>query len=88
MAKVHLVGLQPLDFPNKDGEQIKGINLHVNYDDENVYGEKADTKFLSDILCRNKGITIDTLLPYIGTDIDIEVNLKGKVTGINPITSI
>lgn len=86
MAKVHLVGVQPLDFPNKEGDQIKGINLHVNYDDENVYGKKADTKFLSDILCVNKGITVDTLLPLCGTDIDIDVNLKGKVTGITPLT--
>ncbi|MGN0688373.1 MAG: hypothetical protein ACI4KA_09740 [Oscillospiraceae bacterium] len=83
MAKVHLVGLQLLDFPNKDGEQIKGINLHINYDDENVYGKKADTKFLSDILCKNKGITIDTLLSLIDNDIDIQVNLKGKVVGIS-----
>ena len=86
MAKVHLVGIQPLDFPNNKGEQIKGINLHVNFEDDNVYGHKADTKFLSDILCNNKGITIETLLPYLDTDIDIEVNLKGKVTGITSVT--
>lgn len=86
MAKVHLVGVQPLDFPNKEGVQIKGINLHVNFEDDNVYGQKADTKFLSDVLCVNKGITIESLLPYLDTDIDIEVNLKGKVTGITPIS--
>lgn len=86
MAKVHLVGVQPLDFPNNKGEQIKGINLHINCEDDDVYGQRADTKFLSDILCKNKGITIDTLLPYLDSDIEIDVNLKGKVTGITPLT--
>ncbi len=86
MAKVHLVGVQPLDFPNDKGEQIKGINLHVNYDDENVYGQKAGTKFLSDALCTTKGITIDSLLPYCDNDIEVELNFKGKVTGITLLT--
>lgn len=30
MAKVHLIGVQWLDFPSKkDGKQVVGINLHV-----------------------------------------------------------
>lgn len=85
MARVHLVGLQPLDFENQSGETIKGINLHINYEDENVYGKKADKKFLSDILCKNKGYDIDGLLQFLDDDIEIEVNLKGKVTGIKAV---
>lgn len=80
--KVELVGLQPLDFPSKDGGQIKGINLEINFKDDNVYGKRADAKFISDIALKNLGITLDELLPLINSEVDLELNLKGKVVGI------
>ena len=85
--KVRLVGLHPLDFPSSDGTQIKGINLECNFDDEGTYGKKADHKFMSDIVLKNRGLQLDDLLPLIGSDVDLELNFKGKVNGISPIAS-
>lgn len=84
--KVKLVGLQPLDFPSKDGGQIKGINLQCNFKDDNVYGEKADAKFISDIALKNLGIAVDDLLPFIDSEVDLELNFKGKVVGISKVS--
>ena len=83
--KVELVGLQPLDFPSKDGGQIMGINLEINFKDDNVYGKRADAKFISDIALKNLGITLDELLPLINSEVDLELNLKGKVVGIQKL---
>lgn len=84
MAVVHLVGVQWLDFPSKkDGKQVTGINLHVNYLDDNVHGMKADTKFISKFMCDNLGITAQDLYPYEGHDIELELNLAGKVCGVS-----
>lgn len=85
--KVRLVGLQPLDFESKDGGQIKGINLQCNFDDDNVYGKKADSKFMSDIVLKNLGLKLDDLLPLVDSDEDLELNFKGKVNGIKPISN-
>ena len=85
--KVDLVGLHPLDFPSKDGTQIKGINLECNFSDDSVYGKKADAKFISDIALKNLGITLDDLLPLIKSEVDLELNFKGKVNGIKPISN-
>lgn len=90
MATVTLVGLQPLDFDTEDGSRIKGINLYLNYPDENVYGKKADKKFISHVTCSNLGIDCESLLDHIDQEIELETNLKGKVIGIKtikPITS-
>ena len=84
MAKVNLVGVQPLDFPSNDGSQVKGLSLQLNFPDENVMGMKADHKFISDMACKNLGIDLEDLEPLIGTVIEIETNLKGKITGIVP----
>lgn len=85
--KVRLVGLRPLDFPSSDGTQIKGINLECNFDDEGTYGKKADHKFMSDIVLKNLGLKLDDLLPLINSEVDLELNFKGKVNGITPIAS-
>lgn len=83
--KVKLVGLQPLDFESKNGGNVKGINLHCVFIDENVYGSKADTKFMSDIILKNLGLTLDDLLPYINSDVDLDLNFNGKINRIVPI---
>ena len=84
--KVDLVGLYPLDFPSKDGGQIKGINLECNFVDDNVYGKKAYAKFISDIALKNLGITLEDLLPLINSEVDLELNFKGKVVGIKKLS--
>ena len=85
MAKVRLIGLQNLDFETRDGNTIQGLKLHINYPDENVMGLIADSKFISREACKNLGITVDTLSPLIGKDVELETNIKGKVTGVRPV---
>lgn len=84
MAKVNLCGVQPLDFDTKEGDTIKGLKLHFTYQDENVMGYAADTKFISEAACKNLGISLDILEPFIGQVVELETNLKGKITSINP----
>lgn len=84
MAKVQLVGIHDMDFLTRDGkDRIDGIALQVNYKDENVYGLKAESKFISRELCNNIGFTVDYLKPFIGKTVELETNLKGKVVGIS-----
>lgn len=85
MAKVTLVGVQPLDFDTDDGSNIKGLNLHVNYPDDSVFGKKSDKKFISHVTCRNLGIVCDDLLPHLDEEVELETNLKGKVIGIKTL---
>lgn len=83
MPKVNLCGVQPLDFETKEGDTIKGIKLHVSYQDENVMGYAVDTKFISQASCKNLGISIDDLEPLIGTVVELETNIKGKITSVH-----
>lgn len=85
MAKVNFVGLQELDFESRDGKQIQGFKLHINYLDENVMGLKADSKFVSREACKNLGLTVESLSPLIGKDVELETNLKGSITGVRPV---
>ncbi len=85
MAKVNLLGVQNIDFENNQGDTVKGIKLHVTYKDENVAGEKCDSKFISAAACKNLGIEFDDMLSLVGSEVDIEQNLNGKVVGINPV---
>lgn len=85
MAKVNLCGVQPVDFKTREGENLKGIKLHVSYQDENVMGYAVDTKFITAVACKNLHITLDDLEPLIGQVVEFETNLKGKVTGIHAV---
>lgn len=83
MANATLLGVQELDFETKEGNTIKGIKLHISYNDPFVYGAKADTKFLSDSLCRNIGLTASELKELVGGEIELEMNPDGKLVGIS-----
>lgn len=86
MAKVNLVGIHDMDFPTKEGGRIDGIALQVTYSDPNVYGLKAESKFISRDLCNNIGFNAEYLLPFIGKTVELETNLKGKVVGISEVS--
>lgn len=83
MAKVRLIGVQELDFDTKEGNNIKGIKLHVSFPDEYVSGEKVDTKFISDDACHNLHIYPAELKDLIGGFINIETNFSGKLLSIS-----
>lgn len=85
MAKVNLIGVQPMDFTTNEGDQIKGIKVHVSYQDENVMGYACEAKFLNAQACKNLGISVDSLEPLIGEVVEIDTNIKGKITAIKAI---
>lgn len=49
MIKYELVGLQKVDYTNKQGRQISGYNLHLTYDDSNVDGIACERVFVRSI---------------------------------------
>jgi len=78
--KVKLVGYKELDFKSKEGDQVKGTSIYVEYKDDDVVGLMADKKFIKN----SEVIEID-LKQFIGKDIDIELGLKGKVCCISAV---
>ncbi len=84
MAKVKLIGVQELDFDTKEGNHIKGIKLHVSFPSEFVYGEKVDTKFISDDSCHNLHVDPEELKDLVGMFINIECDFSNKLIGITP----
>ncbi len=86
MAKVDFVGVQDINFTNNKGETVDGISIFVTYKDENVYGLKAEKKFIPRENCKNLGFTVDYLTSFVGKRVDLETNLKGKVVGICELT--
>lgn len=41
-----LLGFMGVDFTNKDGEQIVGMNIFAAFKDENVHGLRTEKFFL------------------------------------------
>ena len=70
--KAQLIGIQGIHFTNNNGEEIRGTNIFVAFQDENIEGFRTEKFFLKD------GITLpkDTKL---NDNIEISFNRKGKV---------
>lgn len=85
MANVFFEGIQRLDFDTKDGKHIDGYNLHIAYPDEGTIGRYTDTKFISIDMWKNLGFSLETLTPLVQHDVELETNIKGKVTGVKAI---
>lgn len=70
--QVKLVGVQPINFTNNNGETINGTNIFCAFKDENIEGLRTEKFFLK------AGIEIpkDTKL---NDTLDISFNMKGKV---------
>ena len=45
--KVKIVGIQNIDYTNKSGRHISGVNLHVAYEDQKVIGMAVDKFYLA-----------------------------------------
>lgn len=81
--KVSLIGVRSINFTTDEGNEISGIKLFIAYPEDNVYGKITDSRFITDNVFSNLGVPVDTLLNSIGSEIDIEINPKGKVVGIS-----
>lgn len=73
--QVKLVGVQPVNFTNNNGETINGTNIFCAFKDENVEGLRTEKFFLRP----------EVKLPEckINDTVDISFNMKGKVEAIH-----
>lgn len=85
MARCKLIGVQYLDFESNDGKLIKGLKLHLSYPSDGIYGEKVDTKFISDKACSKIGSSVDNLIDLVGDEIELLLNPDGKLVGISAV---
>ena len=69
--QVKLVGVQPVNFTNNNGETIKGTNIFCAFKDENVEGLRTEKFFLKE--------EIKLTECKINDAVEISFNMKGKV---------
>lgn len=72
--KVMLLGYRPYDFADKDGRQVIGNSLYIQYETDGVTGYVAE-KINVQTIPQN-------INDYLGIEIDIDFNSKGKVRQI------
>lgn len=76
-----LIGIQRVDYTNKNGYQVQGYKLHTSIPAmrDDCLGEITDTVFVSDSVFA----TCDHLA--IGDEISIAYNKYGKVSAVSVI---
>ena len=70
-----LLGFMGVDFTNKDGERIVGMNIFVAFKDENVHGLKAEKFFLKEGIALPEQVKVNDTL-------EISFIYKGKIESI------
>ncbi len=73
-----LIGKMKLEFQNREGDVIKGINLFVAFADPNVEGLRCEKFFVKD------GIPLPDQLKVNDT-IDLGFDYKGKIEYIDKL---
>ncbi|MBE6814370.1 MAG: hypothetical protein E7522_02855 [Ruminococcaceae bacterium] len=72
-----LLGIQPINFTNKNGEVISGTNIYVAYADENVTGLKSDKFFLKE------EINLPDCKP--NDNLQLAFDMRGRVINIEKV---
>lgn len=72
---VRLLGVQAISFSDKDGRAIKGTNIFIGFEQEDVQGLKTEKLFLKEELGLPKDTKLNDLL-------DLSFNMRGKVEKI------
>ena len=75
LMQAKLLGFMGVDFNNKDGEQIVGMNIFVAFKDENVHGLRAEKFFLKEGISLPEQVKVNDTL-------EISFNYKGKIESI------
>lgn len=70
-----LLGFMNVDFINKNGERIVGMNIFVAFKDENVHGLKTEKFFLKESVALPEQVKVNDTL-------EISFNYKGKIESI------
>lgn len=73
-----LLGVMKVGFTNAQNEEVKGCNVFVAFQDENVDGLRTEKFFLKDNIALPKETKINDV-------IDIVFNFKGKIEAINKV---
>ncbi|MCL2546289.1 MAG: hypothetical protein FWE06_03725 [Oscillospiraceae bacterium] len=74
--QVQLQGIRALDFKSDNGENVKGTQLFVTYNDESVNGLMTDKIFVKQEVQIPQGIKQNDIL-------NLMFNNKGKVIAIS-----
>lgn len=77
--KAKLVGIQRLDYVNKQGKAVKGTSLHIVHPGSKVDGEVAESLYISDLYAVDIK-AMPNLKP--GLTVDIEYNRFGGVENV------
>ena len=73
-----LLGFMGVDFTNKDGEQIVGMNIFAAFKDENVHGLRTEKFVLKEGISLPEQVKINDTL-------EISFNYKGKIESITKV---
>lgn len=69
--EARLLGVQPIQFTNSNGEEVKGCNIYIAFEEERVHGLRTEKLFLRDGIELPKDTKINDVL-------SISFNMKGK----------
>ena len=73
-----LLGFMGVDFTNKDGEQIVGMNIFAAFKDENVHGLRTEKFFLKEGISLPEQVKINDTL-------EISFKKKKKIESITKV---
>lgn len=74
--QVFLLGHRSLDFVGSDGNEVKGTQLHVAFNDDGVTGQAVDTLFVKPEIAIPKGLEV-------GKTFNVYFNRRGKVESLS-----
>lgn len=69
-----VLGIGVVDYENKEGRNIRGLKLHLSYEDENIDGQGVFTVFVSERIECNA---------QVGDTVRVVYNRFGCVAGID-----
>ena len=70
--KIKVVGIQKIDYTNKAGRHVSGVNLHAMYADNRTDGYAVDKFYLASDFPNLDQVKVNT-------DVDVYFNQYGKV---------
>lgn len=77
--KVTLIGFKSIVFDDDNGKKVEGINLFIGYPDVNTVGIAAERQFIYKEVFDGFGVSPELLKKYVGKEINIEYNRRGKI---------
>lgn len=70
--KIKVVGIQKIDYTNKAGRHVSGVNLHAMYADKRTDGYAVDKFYLASDFPNLDQVKVNT-------EVDVYFNQYGKV---------